>query len=607
MRQVLQLLLLTIVLSMVACNQKTKSESTTYKEKVTIPDDALEFEEDIEIEPPSSAEPPPPPFIEEVPEEEIEEEEFVEFVDQTVEAERLKEARPHSSVPPPPPPPPKPKAEERTSCYKKNVPLHKTPNWNTEEYTPIEENTFHAALQKPLSTFSIDVDNASYSNCRRFLSSGTKPPAGAVRVEEFINYFDYDYPQPKGDIPFSITTEIANCPWAEGHQLVHIGLQGKELLKTERQSSNLTFLIDVSGSMQQENKLPLLKQAFRLLLQQLGANDRVAIVVYAGASGVVLPSTSVSNKGKILAALDQLQAGGSTAGAAGIQLAYQIAEENLLQAGNNRIILATDGDFNVGMSSTSELVDMMKEKREKGIFLSVLGFGMGNYKDHRMEQIADNGNGNYAYIDNLREAKKVFVNDLTGTLFTIAKDVKIQIEFNPAKVKEYRLIGYENRKLRDEDFNNDKKDAGELGAGHTVTALYEIIPTNSDNTLATSVDDLKYQTQTISDAAQQSKEWMTVKLRYKAPDGNTSKLLTKILEGNPTKWEKSSENFRFSATVAGFALLLRNSAYKGNLTYSQILNWAKQARSKDAHGYRTEFVDLVELAASTQTAANAGR
>ena len=351
-------------------------------------------------------------------------------------------------------------------------------NWNTEDYALIQENRFLGVEQEPLSTFSIDVDAASYSNMRRFINSGQHPPKDAIRIEEMINYFNYDYPQPTSDVPFEVVTELAQCPWQPQHQLLHIGLQGKTIPTQNLPASNLVFLIDVSGSMNSQNKLPLLKSSFKLLTNQLREQDRVAIVVYAGAAGLVLPPTSGKNKQAIKEALDQLKAGGSTAGGEGIQLAYKTAREHFIEGGNNRVILATDGDFNIGPSSDAALVRMIEKERESGIFLTVLGYGMGNYKDNKMQQLADKGNGNHAYIDNINEAKKVLVTEFGGTVFTIAKDVKIQIEFNPAAVEGYRLIGYENRLLQNEDFNDDQKDAGELGSGHTVTALYEIIPAN---------------------------------------------------------------------------------------------------------------------------------
>jgi Ca-activated chloride channel family protein len=466
--------------------------------------------------------------------------------------------------------------------------------FNTEEYDRIYENIFLDALKNPLSTFSIDVDTASYANVRRFINTNQYPYKDAVRIEEMINYFSYDYPLPKKTQPFAIYTEISGCPWNPDHRLIHIGLQGKMLESKHLPPSNLVFLLDVSGSMEPANKLPLLKKAFKLLVNELGEKDRVSIVVYAGAAGLVLPSTPANQKDKIFAALDRLSAGGSTAGGAGIQLAYKVAWENFIPDGNNRIILATDGDFNVGISSTSELVRTIEDKREKGIFLTILGFGMGNYKDGRMEQIADKGNGNYHYIDNLLEAKKVFVNDMRGTLFTIAKDVKIQVEFNPTKVKAYRLIGYENRLLKKEDFADDTKDAGELGAGHTVTALYEVIPYGSKEEVQV-VGDLKYQVVKIDPKAYRSKEILTVKLRYKKPDGRKSQLLEIPLADKNIALAKASENFKFSAAVAEFGMLLRDSEFKGQSTYEDVLKLAQQGKGPDSFGYRTEFIKLVEM------------
>ena len=466
--------------------------------------------------------------------------------------------------------------------------------WNTEEYDRIYENIFLDALKNPLSTFSIDVDTASYANVRRFINDNQYPYKDAVRIEEMINYFSYDYPLPTNNHPFSIYTEISGCPWDPDHRLIHIGLQGKMLESKHLPPSNLVFLLDVSGSMEPANKLPLLKKAFKLLINELGEKDRVSIVVYAGAAGLVLPSTPANQKDKIIAALDQLSAGGSTAGGAGIQLAYKVAWENFIPDGNNRIILATDGDFNVGVSSTSELVRTIEDKRKKGIFLTILGFGMGNYKDGRMEQIADKGNGNYHYIDNLLEAKKVFVNDMRGTLFTIAKDVKIQVEFNPAKVKAYRLIGYENRLLKKEDFADDTKDAGELGAGHTVTALYEVIPYGSKEEVPV-VGDLKYQMVKIDPEAYRSKEILTVKLRYKKPDGEKSQLLEIPLADKNIAIANASENFKFSAAVAEFGMLLRDSEFKGQSSYEDVLKLAQKGKGQDRYGYRTEFIKLVEM------------
>lgn len=467
------------------------------------------------------------------------------------------------------------------------------PGFNTEEYNRIYDNRFLDAMDNPLSTFSIDVDTGSYANVRRFLNNNQLPPKDAVRIEEMINYFKYDYPEPQKKHPFSISTELTACPWNTDHRLLHIGILGKQLKSKNTPPSNLVFLLDVSGSMDSPKKLPLLKASFKLLVEQLNPNDRVAVVVYAGAAGLVLPSTPGSQKEKILEAITRLEAGGSTAGGAGILLAYKIAEEFFIENGNNRIILATDGDFNIGVSNTAELVRMIEEKREKGIFLTTLGFGMGNYKDNRLEQLADKGNGNYSYIDNILEGKKVFVHDMRGTLFTIAKDVKIQVEFNPVKVKGYRLIGYENRKLQKEDFDDDKKDAGELGAGHTVTALYEIVP--AGNTAVESAP-LRFQESRIKKDALKSREMALVKLRYKKPDGAVSRLITR-----PVKWENNgtdtgSINSRFSTAVALFGMLLRESTYAGDSSFDDVLALAKGAMGKDNYGYRSEFIRLVTIA-----------
>ncbi|PBQ34886.1 hypothetical protein CNR22_11860 [Sphingobacteriaceae bacterium] len=466
--------------------------------------------------------------------------------------------------------------------------------FNTEEYSKITDNEFKDAQKDPLSTFSIDVDKASYSNMRRFITSGQLPPADAVRVEELINYFPYSYPQPKGPDPFSITTQYLECPWNSNHNLIHIGIQGKELKMDKAAPSNLVFLLDVSGSMEDANKLPLLKSGLKLLIDQMRAEDKVSIVVYAGAAGVVLPPTSGNHKERITDALDKLSAGGSTAGGEGIILAYKLAKESFIANGNNRVILATDGDFNVGASSDGELIRLIEKQRESGVFLTVLGFGSGNYKDSKMEQLADKGNGNYAYIDNLLEAKKVMVKEMGGTLFTIAKDVKIQIEFNPSKVKAYRLVGYENRMLNKEDFNDDKKDAGELGAGHNVTAIYEIIPAGSKELLA-SVDSLKYQ-RTIPVVKSTSTDVMTIKFRYKEPAGTTSKLITEVLEDKKTAFVSASEDCRFALAVAEFGMVLRDSQFKGDADYKSILKMAKSSKGKDDDGYRAEFIRLVEMA-----------
>ena len=466
---------------------------------------------------------------------------------------------------------------------------------NTESYDRIYENEFLGVTQNPLSTFSIDVDTASYANTRRFITQQSQlPPADAVRLEEFINYFNYDYPNPDGKHPFGVTTELSDCPWNRDHKLVHIGLQGKKIDLSKLPNSNFVFLLDVSGSMNSPNKLPLLKAALKLLVRNMRSKDRVAIVVYAGAAGLVLPSTSADDGDKIIGALEALSAGGSTAGGAGIKLAYKIAQENFIKGGNNRIILATDGDFNVGASSDAEMIRLIEEKRKDGVFLTILGFGMGNYKDSKMEQLADKGNGNHAYIDSILEAKKVLVTEMGGTLFTIAKDVKIQVEFNPAKVKAYRLVGYENRKLANEDFNDDKKDAGELGAGHTVTALYELILAGSKEDVP-GVDELKYQ-KTKATSASKSDEVMTVKLRYKKPDGDKSVLLEEPVEDESVALSKSSQNFRWSAAVAMFAMVLRDSKFKGETTWAMINKLAKGAQGDDKEGYRAEFLKLVEQA-----------
>jgi Ca-activated chloride channel family protein len=461
--------------------------------------------------------------------------------------------------------------------------------FNTEDYSRIYENQFLSVAENALSTFSIDVDTASYSNIRRFLNAGQMPPEDAVRIEEMINYFTYDYPKPEGNKPFSITTTVSKAPWNEKHDILRVGLQGKTFENDKIPPSNLVFLIDSSGSMNDPNKMPLLKSAFKMFANQLREQDHVAIVVYAGAAGLVLESTPGSNKYKITQALDNLQAGGSTAGGAGIQLAYEVAKQNFIRDGNNRVILATDGDFNVGVSSDAELVRIIEEKRKQGVFLTVLGFGTGNYKDNKMEQLADKGNGNFYYIDTENEARKVLVSELGSTLFTIAKDVKIQIEFNPDQVKAYRLIGYENRILAKEDFNDDTKDAGEMGAGHTVTALYEIVPADSKETFG-NVDDLKYQ----KNDKVKSDEMLTVKLRYKEPDSETSQLITQTVKSNEIVELK--DDFKFAVSVAEFGLLLRQSEFKGTATYDEVIKNAQETKGDDKFGYRDEFVKLVEQA-----------
>jgi len=476
---------------------------------------------------------------------------------------------------------------------------------NTEDYDPIKENPFFAVKNEPLSTFSIDVDAASYSNMRRFINSNQMPPKDAIRIEEMVNYFEYSYPQPQGKHPFEVVTEISDCPWNDQHRLAHIGLQGKKINTEDLPASNLVFLIDVSGSMSSYNKLPLLQESYKLLADNLREKDKVAIVVYAGAAGVVLPSTNGIDKQKIKNAIDNLRAGGSTSGAAGIKLAYEIAQKNFVKDGNNRVILATDGDFNVGQSSDASLVRLIEDKRKSGVFLTVMGFGMGNYKDNKMLKLADSGNGNHAYIDNISEARKVLVKEFGGTLFTIAKDVKLQIEFNPEKVNGYRLIGYENRVLENEDFNDDKKDAGELGAGHTVTAIYEIIPAGTDSEFLAKVDKLKYQkSKKVKTKASKSGELMTVKLRYKKPSGSKSQLIEKPILDTNQELEQTSDNFRWSAAVATFGMLLRESTFKKDANYDLAIDLAKKSKGLDPNGYRAECIEMMEqvrLMSSQQT------
>jgi len=462
--------------------------------------------------------------------------------------------------------------------------------FNTEEYGRFEENEFLAVADNPLSTFSVDVDRAAYSNVRRFLRDGQRPPRDAVRIEEMVNYFTYDYPDPSGAQPFSVTTEVAGCPWNERHRLLLVGLQGRRMKTADLPPNNLVFLIDVSGSMFEPNKLPLVKQGLELLVNQLRPKDRVAIVVYAGNAGLVLPSTPGSNKGAILSAIQGLEAGGSTAGGAGIKLAYEVAKENFLDGGNNRVILATDGDFNVGASSDGELEQLIESKRNDRIFLTVLGFGTGNVKDSKMELLADKGNGNYAYVDSLAEARKVLVSEMGATLFTIAKDVKLQIEFNPSKVAAYRLIGYENRILRKEDFNNDAKDAGDIGAGHSVTALYELVPPGADAVTA-SVDPLKYQAAHVTTS---SPEMLTLKLRYKEPESETSKLLTYTVSDSKADVTAASNNLRFASAVAEFGMLLRNSKHKGDATYDEARQLAQKSLGRDYEGYRRDFLTMID-------------
>lgn len=494
-----------------------------------------------------------------------------------------------------PPPPPPPSMAPQAAA---GMPFYATPEPNTESYKEIEENTFKTAQHTPLSTFSIDVDTASYANMRRFLNDGTLPPADAVRVEELINYFPYDYPQPNGDAPFSVTTEVGPCPWQANDRLARIGIKGKEIAATERPAANLVFLIDVSGSMQPENKLPLVKRGLRLLVPQLQAEDRLGIVTYAGSAGVALNSVRCTegNKAKALQVIENLGAGGSTHGSEGITTAYRMVNEEYRKNAINRVILCTDGDFNVGVTNSDELVRMIREQAQKDVFLTVLGFGMGNLKDDRLEQLADEGDGNYGYIDSLTEARKALLEQMTGTLVTIAKDVKIQVEFNPARIAGYRLIGYENRLLADEEFNDDTKDAGEIGAGHTVTALYELVPAGQE-VPGVNVDDLRYQTTTPTEAAFEG-ELFLVKVRYKAPKTEESTLLTFPVRDSMDTLEGMSTDFQFAASVAEFGMLLRESEFINDVKYDDVIALANASRGVDEYGYRAEFVNLVRNAAA---------
>jgi Ca-activated chloride channel family protein len=481
-----------------------------------------------------------------------------------------------------------------------NYNMAKDEDDNREGYDNIKENTFQNVKDHPLSTFSIDVDAASYSNVRRLINEGTLPTPGAVRVEEMINYFSYNYPQPKDDKPFSVTTESTKCPWNKDHQLVMIGLQGKKIDYDKLPPTNLVFLIDVSGSMESPDKLPLVKSSLQLLSEQLRPQDKIAIVVYAGNAGLVLPSTN--DKQKINEAINALEAGGSTAGGAGIELAYKTAQQNFIKEGNNRVILCTDGDFNVGASSDDALENLIEQKRATGVYLTVLGFGTGNYQDSKMQKLADKGNGNHAYIDNINEAKKVLISEFGGTLFTIAKDVKLQVEFNPEKVKGYRLIGYENRMLAKEDFNNDKKDAGDMGSNHTVTALYEIIPSGveDDEELGT-VDPLRYQKQkTQKPSASFSNELMFVKLRYKRPNEDDSKLFEVPVNANS---QLASSNIRFASAVAAFGMILRNSEFKGTSNYKLVKSLAQGSIDNNSDMYKKEFLELVKKAETLKSTA----
>ena len=471
---------------------------------------------------------------------------------------------------------------------------HPSPTYyhNTESYAHIDENGFQLVSESPLSTFSIDVDRASYANVRRFIEGGQRPPIDAVRIEEMINYFPYEWEEVQGEHPFAVTTEVWEAPWKPEHRLVRIGLRARSIDTGDLPPGNLVFLIDVSGSMQPPDKLPLLKKAFALLVEQLRAEDRVAIAVYAGAAGLVLPSTPGDAREEILAALENLRAGGSTAGGEGIRLAYQVARENHIDGGNNRVILATDGDFNVGASSDGEMIRLVEKERESGVFLTVLGFGTGNLKDSKMEQIADHGSGNFHYVDSLLEARKVLVEEMGGTLLTLAKDVKVQVEFNPSRAAGYRLIGYENRLLDAEDFNDDTEDAGELGAGHTVTALYEVVPAGLPVPGGT-VDDLRYQPEDGETAVESGfeEELMYVKVRYKDPDGSVSRLMAQPVVEAPAG---PSTDLRFAAAVAGFGMLLRDSPHVGDCTLDDVIELAERGKGHDPRGYRGEFVRLVE-------------
>jgi Ca-activated chloride channel family protein len=469
--------------------------------------------------------------------------------------------------------------------------------FTTEAYDHIGDNPFILVSQDPRSTFSVDVDTASYSIVRRFLTGGTLPPKDAVRIEELVNYFRYDYASPAGPEPFAVHMETASCPWKPDHRLVRIGIKGRELPRGERPPANLVFLLDVSGSMHAANKLPLVQAAMKLLVNELGRKDRVAIVVYAGAEGLALPSTSIESKAAIVDVLDRLEAGGTTHGSAGLKLAYETAEKHFIKGGVNRVILATDGDFNVGITNQGELIRLIEEKAKSGVLLTALGFGMGNLKDSTLEKLADHGNGNYAYIDTLWEARKVLVDQIGATLVTIAKDVKLQLEFNPSAVKAFRLIGYENRVLAHQDFNDDGKDAGDIGAGHTVTALYEVVPAGGDVEVP-GVDPLKYQEPSRPGARAKSDEVLTLKLRHKLPEGDKSALMEVTLRDERRAFEGASTDFRFAAAVASFGMVLRDSPYRGAANLDKTLKWAKASLGDDDGSLRAEFVTLVDRARS---------
>lgn len=470
-------------------------------------------------------------------------------------------------------------------------------NPSVESYKKNPENDFKTVAANPLSTMSVDVDRASYSNVRRFIQNGQLPPADAVRIEEMVNYFHYNYPQPKDEHPLAIVTELTDCPWQPGHQLLHIGMQAKTIATESLPPSNLVFLVDVSGSMGEPNKLPLVKESLKLLTKNLRDKDHIAIVVYAGSAGLVLPPTPGNHKQTIYDALDRLQSGGSTAGGAGIQLAYKTATEHYIRGGNNRVILATDGDFNVGISGDNELENLITKEREKGIYLTCLGYGMGNYKDSKLEVLADKGNGNYAYIDDIKEAEKTLGKEFGGTIFTLAKDVKAQIEFNPSKVQAYRLVGYENRILNEEDFKDDKKDAGDMGSGHSVTIIYEIIPAGVKSDKVRKVTPLKYQKNIAGVPVPESPELATIKFRYKKPNGNTSMEMAHVIGTTSKSIEMASDNVKFASSVAMFGMLLKKSEHKGNSSYDKALALAKNAREDDTEGYRTEYIQLLKKSA----------
>lgn len=572
--------LLCICMTMLAC--KSNDQVLKTPEKVYISDDGLVIDNDIEIEPPSTTTPPPaPPVIKEMKDEMIAVEEEVVFSSQdALSSSKAKRMGSPAAT------------HYENLALRQGMPPHNH-HRNNEEYADIVENAFKSTTEEPLSTFSLDVDRASYSNVRRMMMDGYLPPVDAVRIEEMINYFNYPYAQPKGKHPIEMTSTLSECPWNEKHQVIHVGIQGKKIETENLPPSNLVFLLDVSGSMNSANKLPLVKSAFKLLLDQLRPEDKVAIVTYAGNAGVVLESTPATEKEKIWAAMKSLRPGGSTAGGQGIITAYDIAKRNFIDGGNNRVILATDGDFNVGVSSAEGLESLIEEKRKTNIFLSVMGFGTGNYKDHRMQVLANKGNGNHSYIDNMLEAQKTLVNEFGGSMFTIAKDVKIQIEFNPAYVGAYRLIGYENRLLNKEDFNDDTKDAGEIGSGISMTALYEIIPAGVESNLMASVDDLKYQNNPKPQASGiLNNELATLKFRYKEPDGDKSKKIVQTIGPKANKVNNNSETTNFIMAVTEFGMLLRESNYLQESSIKQITRLAEDA---DGIKGKDEFLQLVQL------------